>query len=105
MDNQTNRIIAPAPIFDKGLLLLYHAMENEFGEGSQYVETRRPATYNNFIEFVKPFITHRQKEKVRKILDFHFTKKTKYKLSNKRLKQLEKNVQGQAKKSWINDII
>lgn len=98
VDNQTNRIIAPAPIFDNGLSLLCYAMENDFEEGSHYIETRQPATYNDFIEFVKPFITHRQKEKVRKILDFHFIKKTKYKLPNKRLKQLEKVIQGQAKK-------
>lgn len=98
VDNQTNRIIAPAPIFDNGLSLLCYAMENDFEEGSQYIETRQPATYNDFIEFVKPLITHRQKEKVRKILDFHFEKKTKYKLPNKRLKQLEKVIQRQAKK-------
>lgn len=51
----------------------------------------------DFIEFIKPLITHRQTEKVRKLLDFHFEKKTKYKLSNKRLKQLEKIIQKQAK--------
>jgi len=98
IDNYTNKIIAPAPIFDNGLSLLCYAMENDFEEGSQYIETRHPAAYHDFIEFVKPLITHRQKEKVRKILDFHFEKKTKYKLSNKRLKQLEKIVQRQAKK-------
>lgn len=98
IDNHTNKIIAPAPIFDNGLSLLCYAMENDFEEESQYVETRQPATYNDFIEFIKPLITHRQKEKVRKILDFHFEKKTKYKLSNKRLKQLEKIIQRQAKK-------
>lgn len=103
MDNHTNRIIAPASIFDNGLSLLCYAMESDFEKGSQYIETRQPATYNDFIEFVKPLITHRQKEKVRKILDFHFEKKTKYKLPNKRLKQLEKVIQRQAKKSWIND--
>lgn len=98
IDNHTNQIIAPAPIFDNGLSLLCYAMEKDFDEESQYIKTRQPATYNDFIEFIKPLITHRQQEKVRKLLDFHFEKKAKYKLPNKRLKQLEVVVQRQAKK-------
>lgn len=98
IDNHTNQIIAPAPIFDNGLSLLCYAMEKDFDEESQYIKTRQPATYNDFIEFIKPLITHRQKEKVRKLLDFHFEKKVKYKLPNKRLKQLEVVIQRQAKK-------
>lgn len=98
IDNHTNQIIAPAPIFDNGLSLLCYAMEKDYDEESQYIKTRQPATYNDFIEFIKPLITHRQKEKVRKLLDFHFEKKVKYKLPNKRLKQLEVVIQRQAKK-------
>ena len=73
-------------------------MEHDFDEKRQYIETRQPSTYNDFIEFVKPLITHRQKEKVRRLLDFHFANKTKYKLSKKRLKELEKVIQMQTKK-------
>jgi len=97
IDNHTNKIIAPAPIFDNGLSLLCYAMENDFDEESRYIETRQPATYNEFIEFVKPLMSHRQKDKVRKLLNFHFEKKSRYKLPNKRLKQLEKMIQKQAK--------
>lgn len=97
IDNHTNKIIAPAPIFDNGLSLLCYAMENDFDQESQYIKTRQPATYDQFIDFVKPLMTNRQKEKVRKILNFHFDKKSNYKLPNKRLKQLEKIVQEQAK--------
>ena len=97
IDNHTNKIIAPAPIFDNGLSLLCYAMESDFGEESRYIETRQPATYTEFIEFVKPLMSHRQKDKVRKLLDFHFERKVRYELPNKRLKQLEKMIQKQAR--------
>lgn len=89
IDNRTNKIIAPAPIFDNGLSLLCYAMDNDFENIDEYVKTRRPACYQDFIEHVKPFITHRQRMKLRKLLDFHFDTKTRYKLNNKRLKKLE----------------
>ena len=97
IDNHTNKIIAPAPIFDNGLSLLCYAMESDFDEESRYIETRQPATYTEFIEFVKPLMSHRQKDKVRKLLDFHFERKVRYELPNKRLKQLEKMIQKQAR--------
>ena len=94
VDNQTNTIVSPAPIFDNGLSLVCYAMEGDFK--TNYAATRRPATYDNFINFVKPLMTKRQKEKVRKVLDFHFTSTSKYKLPNKRLKELEKIIHLQA---------
>lgn len=95
VDTHTNKIIAPAPIFDNGLSLLCYAMEDDFN--NHYADTRRPATYDDFIEYIKPLMTNRQKEKVRKVLDFHFNTKSQYKLSNKRLKKLEQLVHNQAK--------
>lgn len=96
IDNHTNQIIAPAPIFDNGLSLLCYAMDDDFKNIQAYVKTRQPASYQDFIGYVKPLMTSRQKEKVRKLLDFHFESKSRHKLSNKRLKQLEKLIQKQA---------
>ena len=93
IDSHTNKIIAPAPIFDNGLSLLCYAMDDDFKDMDSYVSTRLPATYQDFISFVKPLMTSRQKNKLRKLIDFQFDKKTRYKLSNKRLKQLEKQIQ------------
>lgn len=93
IDSHTNKIIAPAPIFDNGLSLLCYAMDDDFKDMDSYVSTRLPATYQDFISFVKPLMTSRQKNKLRKLIDFQFDKKTRYKLSNKRLKQLEKLIQ------------
>ena len=93
INSHTNKIIAPAPIFDNGLSLLCYAMDDDFKDMDSYVSTRLPATYQDFISFVKPLMTSRQKNKLRKLIDFQFDKKTRYKLSNKRLKQLEKLIQ------------
>lgn len=93
VDSHTNKIIAPAPIFDNGLSLLCYAMDGDFEDINTYVSTRLPATYQDFILFVKPLMTIRQKDKLRKLINFKFDKYTRYKLSNKRLKQLEKIIQ------------
>lgn len=93
IDNQTNEIIAPAPIFDNGLSLLCYAMEDDFKNIDEYIKTRQPASYQDFIAYVKPLMNSRQKEKVRKLLDFHFNTQSKYKLSKNRLKQLELVIQ------------
>lgn len=96
IDNQTNKIIAPAPIFDNGLSLLCYAMEDDFKNINNYIETRQPASYQDFIAYVKPLMNSRQKEKVRKLLDFHFKNQSKYRLSKNRLKQLELVIQQRA---------
>ncbi|WP_270525383.1 HipA domain-containing protein [Longibaculum muris] len=93
VDSHTNKIIAPAPIFDNGLSLLCYAMDSDFNDINTYVSTRLPATYQDFIGFVKPLMTSRQKDKLRKLINFKFDRNTRYKLSNKRLKQLEKIIQ------------
>ena len=93
VDSNTNQIIAPAPIFDNGLSLLCYAMDSDFKEINTYVSTRLPATYQDFIVFVKPLMSNRQKDKLRKLINFKFDRKTRYKLLNKRLKQLEKIIQ------------
>lgn len=97
VDNHTNKIIAPAPIFDNGLSLLCYAMDDDFKNIDEYIKTRQPSSYQDFISYVKPLINSNQKEKVRKLLDFHFDSKSKYKLNNKRLKQLELMIQKRAR--------
>ena len=64
-------------------------MDDDFKNINDYVSTRLPAAYQDFISFVKPLMTIRQKDKLRKLINFKFDKNTRYKLSNKRLKQLE----------------
>ena len=87
VDNHTNKIIDNAPIFDNGLSLWGFAMENELDDISAYVNTRTPATYSNFVEFAKHYITNSQK--LHKLQNFKFKKHPRYNWSKKRLKTVE----------------
>ncbi|WP_418444401.1 hypothetical protein [Catenibacterium sp.] len=68
-------------------------MDDDFKNINQYIQTRLPATYQDFITFVKPRITKRQKEKLRKLIGFKFESHYKYRLPRKRLKYLEEIIQ------------
>ena len=93
IDNKSNKIVGCAPIFDNGLSLLCYAMDDDFKNIDQYIQTRLPATYQDFIAFVKPRMTKRQKEKLRKLIGFKFKSHYKYRLPRKRLKYLEEIIQ------------
>lgn len=80
-------------VFDNGLSLLCYAMDEDFKNINQYIQTRLPATYQDFIAFVKPRMTKRQKEKLRKLIGFKFESHYKYRLPRKRLKYLEEIIQ------------
>lgn len=102
IDNEQNQIIACAPIHDNGLSLLCYGTDDL---ENSYASTRKPALYDDFISFVKPLMSHRQKEKVRAVLTFEFDKHTTYKLPNNRLKKLENLIHQQAKKLLANELI
>lgn len=97
VDNHTNKIVAMAPIFDNGLSLLCYGMKDDFENIENYAKTRKPATYQDFIEYVKPLITKRQRDKLRRLLEFEFDRKSTYKLPNDRLKKLEELIGSRAK--------
>jgi len=89
VDNHKNKIIDNAPIFDNGLSLWCYAMEEELDDIDSYVKTRTPATYSDFIEFAKTYMTDSQKEKLKLLKNFKFKKHSRYNWSNKRIKTIE----------------
>ncbi|MEG0276900.1 MAG: XRE family transcriptional regulator [Coprobacillus sp.] len=97
VNNCTNTIVQAAPIFDNGLSLLCYAMDDDIQNFQEYASTRKPVLYQDFIEYIKPMISNRQKEMIRKLLIFEFDKNTTYKLPNKRLKALEELIHLRAK--------
>lgn len=102
IDNKTNEIVSPAPVFDNGLSLLCYAMEDDLEDVDKYIETLMPANYDNFIGFIVPLMSERQKRMVRHLFDFKFSRKGSYKLPNKRLKILEKVIQKRAREILDN---
>lgn len=100
IDNKTNKIIAPAPLFDHGNALLNFAGRDDLENDkalSAYAETLVPCVYDDFIGTAKKVLTQKHREGLRKLLEFKFKKNSRYNLPDKRLKLLEKMIQTRAK--------
>ena len=89
IDNSTNKILKTAPIFDNGLSLFCDIMDDELKDIDRYAKTKIMKNAGDFVEFIKPLITTREKQKIRKLINFKFTKHSTYNLSAKRLRFLE----------------
>ena len=85
VDNRTNQIAAPSPIFDNGLSLFCYAMDDDIRHYKKYSKTILPALYPDFQKLAAQIITHRQKKMLSKLVDFKFRKHPHYNLSDERL--------------------
>ena len=100
VDNKTNKIVAPAPLFDHGNALLNFAGRDDLESEkalAEYANTLVPCVYDDFIGTAKKVLTNRHCEGLRKLLEFKFKKNSRYNLPDKRLKLLEKMIQTRAK--------
>ena len=92
VDNKTNKIVAPAPLFDHGNALFNYAGQDALVSAeamAEYASTLLPCVYDDFIGTAKAVLTPRHREGLRRLLDFKFEKHSKYNLPNKRLKLIE----------------
>ena len=100
IDNKTNKIVAPAPLFDHGNALLNFAGQDDLENDEAlkaYADTLLPCVYDDFIGTAKTVLTQKHREGLRKLLGFKFKKNPRYNLPDKRLKMLEKMIQSRAK--------
>lgn len=100
VDNKTNKIVAPAPLFDHGNALLNFAGRDDLESVEalkEYADTLVPCVYDDFIGTAKKVLTNKHREGLRKMLEFKFKKNSRYNLTDKRLKLLEKMIQTRAK--------
>ena len=100
VDNETNQIVAPAPLFDHGNSLFHYAGMEDFESMSalqKYADTLLPCVYDDFIATAKQVLTPEHREGLRKLLDFKFRKHPRYNLPNKRLRLIEKQIHNRAK--------
>ena len=75
IDNKTNEIIAPAPLFDHGNSLLNFAGRDALESAEsleKYAKTILPCVYDDFIGEIE--LTHEQRNNLRKLLNFIFTR-------------------------------
>lgn len=100
VNNKTNKIESPAPLFDHGNSLFNFAGRDDlesYDNFKKYADTLLPCVYDDFIGEAKTVLTRNHKEKLRGLLNFKFKKHPRYNLPNKRLKYLEKQIQTRAK--------
>lgn len=100
VDNKTNRIIAPAPLFDHGNSLFNFAGTDTWERDSaleEYIETLQPCVYDDFIGTAKAWMTPELREKLRHMVQFRFRKHSRYNLPDKRLRMIEKQIQKRAR--------
>ncbi|MCL2146965.1 MAG: hypothetical protein FWH52_04065, partial [Synergistaceae bacterium] len=96
-DNRTGKVISPAPIFDNGVSLFNYALPNDYAELDKYAKTRLPEYSGTEFEGIcSAFITARQREKLRKILNFSFKRHPKLNLPEDNLKAIEKHMRERA---------
>ena len=96
VDNKTNQPVSFAPVFDNGLSLFNFAMPDDIDNLEDYAKTRSSAYGIPFENIVKEFISPRQKEMLRKMLGFKFTKHKNYNLPSHRLKMIEQYIKKRA---------
>lgn len=100
VENKSNGIVAPAPLFDHGNSLFNMAGRDDLESDEKltaYAETLLPCVYDNFIAAAKEVLTPEHREGLRKLLDFKFKKHPRYNLPNKRLRLIEKQIHSRAK--------
>ncbi len=89
VDNNSNKIVSVAPIFDNGLSLFADALDDDLDNIEQYAKTKSMKNAGDFMLFAEKILTKKVKQKVRKLIGFKFDKSSKYKLPNKRLRKIE----------------
>lgn len=100
IDNETNRIAAPAPLFDHGNSLFNYAGADDLASAqalAAYADTLYPCVYDDFIGTARSVLTPAHREGLRRLLNFRFKRHPRYNLPAKRLKLLEQEVQRRAR--------
>ena len=99
IDNKTNTIAAPTPLFDHGNSLFNQAGPEDYESAEafqQYIDTLVPCVYDDFFATAKRFMTDENREQLRKLLGFRFKRHVRYNLPPKKLKLMEEQVRKRA---------
>lgn len=100
IDNQTNQIVSPAPLFDHGNSLFHFAGQDVWQSQEsldEYIETLLPSVYDDFLGTAQAWMTSEHRQKLRHLLQFRFKKHSRYNLPKQRLRMIEAQIQKRAK--------
>ena len=92
VDCHTNRILAPAPLFDHGNSLFNFAGADALksrGSFLKYAKVQMPCVYDDYVAEAKAGLTHEWRGAIRKLLNFRIPRHSRYNLSKERLRLIE----------------
>ena len=92
IDSHSNRIIAPAPLFDHGNSLFNFAGGDALKRKEnflKYAKAQMPCVYDDYVAEAKKVLTHEQRNSIRQLLDFKLPRHSRYNLSKERLSLIE----------------
>ena len=99
VDSHTNKIIAPAPLFDHGNALFSLAGEENWKTEKlleKYISSLLPCVYEDYFDEVKPYLDEQMKKKIRRLLDFKFEDLGTYNYPSKKIKMIQSQVRKRA---------
>ena len=91
--NHTCKIISPAPIFDNGLSLFNYALDGDIKNLDAYAKTRSNPYGVSYESICAEVMGTKQKNQLRKLIDFKFTRHPSINLPEERLTAIEKYLQ------------
>lgn len=100
-DNNSGKIISPAPIFDNGLSLLCYAGKDDlvsFSALEEYASTRTTPYRLSFEEVCAAVMGAKQKEQLRRMIGFRFNRHPSMNFSEAHLQMLEKLLEVRVRK-------
>ena len=83
IDNATNRIVAPAPLFDHGNSLFNFAGAEFMSSPEklrEYADTLAPRAYEDYVEMARAMMNDRNREQLRHLMGFRFKRHSHYNL-------------------------
>lgn len=92
VDSRSNRIVAPAPLFDHGNSLFNYAGREALESVAamqKYARTLMPRVYDDFVGEARRLLSHDLQNALRRLLEFRFRRHSRYNLDRKRLQLVE----------------
>lgn len=96
VNNHTNKIEKPAPLFDHGNSLFNFAGRDDMESAErfeQYVSTLLPQTYDDFIGEARKVMTEKHKAQLRHLLTYRLKKNPRYNVSEERYRLISDQIQ------------
>ena len=92
-DNHTGEFTGTAPIFDNGLSLFNFAMPDDLKKLDAYAKTRTTPYRISFEDVCRAVMSSKQKNQLRKLVNFTFTRHPSINLPEERLQAIENHIQ------------